>query len=166
MRPEKLESLAQEEKKLFSEYLLCQLVPLAELQRPAQTTTSNTDNLTIPILQTPLRNHTHLLFLLPSCRLLVIFHLFLWLVSSINPFNSDGLQGWVLGPLLSLPHNLTLGHLTPSQRVNADNPPPNSHLQHRPLPESQTLRFTGYQPSTPGCPPGTTTQHVYSRWWF
>ena len=76
MRPEKLESLAQEEKKLFSEYLLCQLVPLAELQRPAQMTISNTDNLTIPMLQTPLLNHTHLLFLLPSCRLLLIFHLF------------------------------------------------------------------------------------------
>lgn len=43
--------------------------------------------------------------------------------------------------------------------------PPNCHLQHRPLPESQTLRFTGYQPSTPGCLPGTTAQHVYSRWW-
>lgn len=124
---------------LFSECLFCWWVPLAEVWVPAQLTHSNTDNL---IIQTLPESHSPVL---PSTFLLApSYGSFL----SINPLHSDGPQGSVLGPRLSSSHNPSLGHCTPSHGLDADKPP-NSHCQHRPLPESQALRSlaTSHQPS-------------------
>ena len=147
--------------KLRSEYLFCQLMPPAEHQGPAQLTLSNTDNLLLPSFLTPLLNRTHLLPLLLSCRAPSdLSSLFVAHFLRSTPFTAMVFRArsWVI---FSLHPSLTLDHLIPSQRNNADNHPLlNSHLQHRPLPESQNLRSIGYQPSTPGCPPGTKTQHL------
>ena len=119
--------------KLRSEYLFCQLMPPAEHQGPAQLTLSNTDNLLLPSFLTPLLNRTHLLPLLLSCRAPSdLSSLFVAHFLRSTPFTAMVFRArsWVI---FSLHPSLTLDHLIPSQRNNADNHPLlNSHLQHRP----------------------------------
>lgn len=149
--------------KLCSEYLFCQLMPPAEHQGPAQLTLSNIDNLLLPRLLTPLLNRTHLFPLLPSCLAPSdLSSLFVAHFLRSTPFTAMVFRArsWVLFSSHPTVSPLTISSSPKELMLTTCPLPLNSHLQHRPLPESQNLRSTGYQPSTPGCPPGTETQHL------
>ena len=149
-----------------SEYLFCQLMPPAEHQGPAQLTLSNTDNLLLPSLLTPLLNHTHLLPLLPSCLAPSdLSSLFVAHFLRSTPFTAMVFRArsWVLFSFHPTVSPLTISS-PPKELMLTTRPPPTTPISSTGLslsPRTSDLLATGHRLLVV---PQGPKPNIYSRW--